>query len=301
MTDILEALESQILITHFGIGTTYLSLGWDMKGPLEQWAVDHPEATQHIAQRCVDAGCHILPCACLSNRYRAAQWGLQDKVYELVYKAAKTARAVTPKHLYLAGETSVTGRFLKPVGDATLEEFYEAQKEVVLAMAEGGVDVIWILTMSDIEEAVAAVKAAKDHCDLPVLVTMAFDHGPRGCRTSMGVDPTTAARRLSEAGADVIGTNCGTSGVEDNTEIVREMRAASDKYILVRPNGGTPHVVDGKTVWPGTPEEFALESPKWVEAGANIVGGCCGTTEKHIRRMVEALNRSGIRVKSTCK
>lgn len=300
MTDILDVLESEVLVTHFGIGSTYLSLGWDMKSPLEQWSIEHPDLAHQVVRQCIDAGCHILPSGGLTNRYRAAQWGLEDKVHDMVYQAVKTAREATPEHLYLAGETSVTGSFLRPVGEATVEDFYESYKEVVLAMAEGGADVIWILTMSDIEESVIAVNAAKDNCDLPVLVTMAFDRKPKGCRTNMGVDPTTAAQRLAEVGADIIGTNCGTSGVKDNTEIVKEMRAASDKYILVRPNAGTPQQTeDGKSVWPAKPEEFAAEAPQWVAAGANIVGGCCGTSAEHTRQMVATMRESGVKIRST--
>lgn len=122
MPNILEVLKSEVLVTHFGIGTSYMSLGWDTTSPLEQWVVDHPEAAKHVSKLCIDAGCNILPSGGLTNRYRAVKWGLQDKVYDLVYNAVRTARRVTPKNLYLAGETSVTGRFLQPAGDATIEE-----------------------------------------------------------------------------------------------------------------------------------------------------------------------------------
>jgi 5-methyltetrahydrofolate--homocysteine methyltransferase len=300
MTDILTVLESEILIFYFGMANTYQSLGWDMKSPMELWNIEHPDLAHRAIQECIDAGCHIMPGPGLTNRYRAAPFGLEDKVPDIVCRAMKIARQATPEHLYLAGVTSVTGRFLEPVGDATVEEFYEAQKEVVLALAEGGADLICFITMNDIEESVTAVKAAKDNCDLPVLVAMAFDRTPKGCRTNMGVDPTTAARRLVEAGADIIGSNCGSSGVEDNTEIVKEMRAATDTFIMVRPNAGIPQqTADEESVWPAGPEEFAAQAPLWVAAGANIVGGCCGTTAEHTRQMVATMKQHGIKIRST--
>ena len=180
-------------------------------------------------------------------------------------------------------------KMLKPLGDLDPEKLYSAYREEVVGYAEGGVDVIWIMTMMDIEEAVIAVKAAKDFSNLPVIASMSFDLTAKGGRTIMGVDPGTAAVKLSEEGADVVGHNCGGATPEEATLILREMSKTTDKPLVSKPNGGKPEWVDGKNYWPFAPEQFAMEVSNWVSAGARIVGGCCGTTPKHAAEIFAAV------------
>jgi 5-methyltetrahydrofolate--homocysteine methyltransferase len=183
---------------------------------------------------------------------------------------------------------------LKPLGDLDPELLYDAYREEVVGYAEGGVDVLWIMTMMDIEEAVIAVKAAKDFSSLPVMASMSFDFTAKGGRTIMGVDPVTAAKRLVEAGADVVGHNCGGATPEESTLILREMRTVTDKPLVAKPNGGKPELIDGKNYYPFTPEQFAMEVPNWVDAGARVVGGCCGTTPKHASEIFAAVKRRSL-------
>ena len=141
--------------------------------------------------------------------------------------------------------------------------------------------------MTDLGEAKAALRAAKDNSDGPVVVSMTFDKGPKGYATMMGVRPEQAADELQEAGADIVGSNCG-HGIENMIEVIALMAEATDLPLWAKPNAGMPQLVDGETVFTQTPEETAAHFAGLVEAGARIIGGCCGTTPEHIRALVEA-------------
>jgi 5-methyltetrahydrofolate--homocysteine methyltransferase len=176
------------------------------------------------------------------------------------------------------------------MGDVTEEDLYNAFKEQVVALAKGGTDAICVETMSDIQEAALAVKAAKDHTDCEVIVTFTFEQTVNGdYRTMMGVSPEQMVEAMIEAGADIVGTNCG-NGIERMIDIVKAMRAvASDVPILVHANAGLPVNVNGVDTFPETPEEMASQVAGLVAAGANIIGGCCGTTPAHISAMRAAV------------
>lgn len=178
------------------------------------------------------------------------------------------------------------------MGDVSEEELYAAFKEQVVALAAGGADAICVETMSDLEEASLAVRAAKENTDCEVIATFTFEQTVQGdYHTMMGVSPTQAAEAMVEAGADIIGSNCG-NGIDRMIDIVREMReAAPDTPILVHANAGLPKNVDGVDIFPDSPEDMAKQLTKLVDAGANIVGGCCGTTPDHIKALKEALQK----------
>jgi 5-methyltetrahydrofolate--homocysteine methyltransferase len=173
-------------------------------------------------------------------------------------------------------------------GDTTAEQLYQAFKEQVVALAEGGADAICIETMSSVVEAEQAIKAAKENTDLPVICTFAFDPGIKGFRTMMGVKPARAAKAAAEAGADIVGSNCG-NGISNMIEITREMRAAvPNTPILIHANAGPPIMEGEKTVFKESPEHMASFVAELVQAGANIIGGCCGTTPAHVSAMGKA-------------
>ena len=210
---------------------------------------------------------------------------------ELNDKVSRIVKQVTPKGCYVAGSIMPSGKMLKPLGDLDPGALYDAYREEVVGYAQGGADVLWIMTMLDIEEAVIAVKAAKDFSNLPVIASMSFDFTPRGGRTMMGIDPKTAAARLVEAGADVVGHNCGGATPEESTLILQEMREVTDKPLVCKPNAGKPELVGGKTRWPFTPEKYAQEAPNWIAAGAKIVGGCCGSGPEHAAKIYDAVKK----------
>jgi 5-methyltetrahydrofolate--homocysteine methyltransferase len=176
------------------------------------------------------------------------------------------------------------------MGDVSESELYEGFTEQAVALEKGGADAICVETMSAVDEAVLAVKAARENTDLEVICTFTFERTVQGeYRSMMGVSPTEAARAAMEAGADIIGTNCG-NGFEQMIDIVREIRAeAPEMPILVHANAGLPTNVDGVDVFPDTPEQMAVLVPALIDAGANIIGGCCGTTPEHIKAIKQAV------------
>ena len=180
---------------------------------------------------------------------------------------------------------------LPPMGDATDDELRDVFAEQAEALVGGGVDLISMTTFFDLAEARAAVLGARAMAgSLPVLVSMAFKPSPRGYRTMMGVTPAQAARELLDAGADVVGANCEITA-DQVPALVVEFRAATDAPLVFQPNAGQPRLEAGHTVYDETPERFASFAPEIVAAGANIVGGCCGTTPEYIVALVAALRR----------
>ena len=181
---------------------------------------------------------------------------------------------------------------MQPLGDVTEEEMTDVFIEQTSALAEGGADAILIETMISAEEACVAIKAAKEATKLPVMATMTFDKGPRGLFTMMGQRPEDAGQLLDEAGADVIGTNCG-NGIEVMIELVTRMQAVTDKPLIVHSNAGIPRIVKGAVIYPETPEFMAPRFKELTELGVSIVGGCCGTTANHISACVRAIKATG--------
>jgi methionine synthase I (cobalamin-dependent) len=179
-----------------------------------------------------------------------------------------------------------TGKLLL-TGETTEEELRAVFSEQVRALAEGGAEAIVIETMSDLTEAKAALAAAKE-TGLPVVACMVFDTGKNRDRTMMGATPEQVARELTEAGASAVGANCG-SGIEAYVPVCRRLRAATHLPVWIKPNAGMPELIEGRTVWRATPEEFAAQVPALVEAGAAFVGGCCGTSPEFVRAVARKL------------
>jgi len=222
------------------------------------------------------------------SRYMLKKYGYEDRVEELGRKAAECARAAAPEGRFVLGSIGPTGEFLEPNGQATENEMYDVFAEQSRGLAAGGVDAFCIETMSDYDETALAIRAAKDTTGLPVIATMTFDKGPRGYFTMMGITPAAAARQLTEAGADIVGSNCGIA-IEQMIEIIAAMREATDKPILTHVNAGIPKLEGKEIIYPHTPEHMASLMPKLVEAGAGIVGGCCGTGPDHVCAFVREL------------
>jgi len=210
-------------------------------------------------------------------------------VREFNRAAASLAREAVGDKGYVAASIGPTGHIAQEEGgELALAEFYESFKEQAAALAEGGADAICIETMSSVLEAVQAIRAAKE-TGLPVVCTFTFELGRRGFRTMMGVSPDHAARDAAAAGSDIIGTNCG-NGIGGMIDVVRQMRTAVPQIpILVHANAGVPVVEDGKAVFKETPEYMASRIQELIEAGAGIVGGCCGTGPEHIVAIATAV------------
>ena len=197
---------------------------------------------------------------------------------------------VAPDGCCVMGSVGPTGEFLEPLGPVSESEMYEAFVQQIEALAEGGADGVVVETMTAIEEATLAIRAARENTDLLVMATMVFDKGPRGFFTMMGVTPERAARELREAGAHVVGTNCG-NGIDNMVEVAKAMRQETDGYLLVHSNAGIPAMKGGQIIYPESPEYMAERFKQLADIGVDIIGGCCGTGPEHIRALVQALGR----------
>ena len=244
-----------------------------------------------MAKDFYDAGSDIV----LTNSFggtifRQKHYGLEEKVHELNKQAALIAKSQTPEGKFVLGSVGPTGQFLEPYGDITEKDMYEAFKQQVIALEAGGVDGIVIETMTAIEEASIAIKAALENTNLVIAATMTFDKGPRGFFTMMGITPENAAIELSNAGAHIVGSNCG-NGIDNMIEIAQKMRNSTDTPLIIHSNAGIPSMKSGKIIYPETPEYMAERFMKLKDIGINIIGGCCGTSPTHIKAIHESLNK----------
>ncbi len=282
--------QGDILISDGAMGTFLQARGLKPGECPESWCVTHPDVVKGIHEAYAAVGSDIVETNSFGGTsYKLHPYGLADKVKELNSTAVALARQAIAGKGYVAGSVGPTGRILEDEGgDASLQDLYNAFKEQVVALAEGGADALCIETMVSLAEAVQAIKAAKDCTRLPVICTFTFQPGARGYRTMMGVAPERAARGAAAAGADIVGANCGT-GIAHMIEVTRRMRAAlPDTPILVNANAGMPVLEGERTVFKDTPEFMASKVPELINAGAQIIGGCCGTTPEHIAAMGRA-------------
>ncbi len=286
-----RSASGEILISDGALGTELQAKGLKPGECPESWCLSHPDVVRDIARAYLAAGSDIVTTNSFGGTtYKLEPYGSQDKVREFNRAAATLVKQVRGEHGYVAGSVGPTGRIIADEGgEATPGDLYRAFSEQVVALAEGGADAICIETMSSLVEAAQAIKAAKQNTRLPVLCTFTFAASPRGYRTMMGASPEQAAEEAVAAGADVIGANCG-SGMVNMIEIARAMRAALPGVpILIQANAGAPVLEGDKTVFKETPEFMASHVAALVRAGANIIGGCCGTTPAHIAAMARVI------------
>jgi len=287
--------QGDILISDGAMGTFLQARGLQPGECPEDWCISRPEVVKEIHEAYLAAGADILETNSFGGTsYKLRPYGLADRVRELNLAAVALAKQVIAGKGYVAAAVGPTGRIVEEEGgDAAPNDLYEAFKEQVTALAEGGADALCIETMGSLTEALQAVKAAKDSTALPVMCTFTFQAGARGFRTMMGVTPERAAREAAAAGADIVGSNCG-SGIANMIEITRQMRGAeAHTSILVNANAGMPVVEEGKTVFKEIPEFMASKIGELIAAGAQIIGGCCGTTPAHIAAIAERVKAKG--------
>lgn len=290
MNNILQRLGKEVLVRNGAIGTMVQQKGAALGGCIGQWIVDHPEPYQELLQEYFRVGCHICGGGTSGlNRFRLEKYGLQSKTRELNEKVVHLACAIKPGDGWVSGIIGPTGKFLKPAGELSFEEALRVFGEQAEALAKGGADLIAIDTFYDLEEAVAALRAVKSATHLPVAVSFAFDQGPKGFHTMMGLSPEAAASRSEDEGADMVGANCGGIALEEVASIIERMKKNCRIPVSAKPNAGAPQVVGGKEVYQATPEQFAEKVPEWVKAGARMISGCCGTTPQHLGKMVTRL------------
>jgi 5-methyltetrahydrofolate--homocysteine methyltransferase len=244
-----------------------------------------------IAEAYIAAGSDIVETNSFGgSSLKLNAYGLRDRVREFNRAAAALAKEAMGDKGYIAASVGPTGHIAQEEGGELADaDFYEAFREQVIALADGGADAICIETMSSVFEAIQAIRAAKENTGLPVICTFTFESGRKGFRTMMGVSPDRAATEAAGAGADIVGANCG-NGIANMIDIVTQMRAAVPRVpLLVHANAGTPVVEDGRTIFKESPDYMASRVKELIDAGANIVGGCCGTNPQHIAAMARAV------------
>ncbi|MCK6473371.1 MAG: homocysteine S-methyltransferase family protein [Planctomycetes bacterium] len=293
--DFLKRLKAgEILLSDCAWGTELNKLGLEAGANPDEWNVTHPDKVKILVQRCCEAGSDmVLTNTFNGTRFRQKHYGKADEVKAFNEAGARCSKeAAGPLGVFVTASVGPTGEFVEPLGLVSEEEMYEAFKEQIEALKSGGADAVVIETIFALEEMKLGIKAAKD-CGMFTMATMTFDPGAFGFKTMMGVSVEQATKGMEEFGADVIGTNCG-NGIENMVQIVREMRSFTQKPILCHSNAGIPKLVKGEIVYQETPELMAARVKDLVEAGANIVGGCCGTTPEHIklfRAEIDKINR----------
>jgi len=253
----------------------------------ERWNLEQPDKVQEVAQAYVDAGSQVILTNTFGgNRFILKRHNLDDRVAEINRAAVQVSCNAAGDRAKVFASIGPSGVMLM-MGQATEDELKAAFAEQAAALAEGGADAIVIETMADPAEAALAVAAAAE-TGLPVVGCMTFDSGADRDRTMMGATPEQAVEALTAAGAQVIGSNCG-QGIAGFVNICRRLRAATDLPVWIKANAGLPEMIDGQTVYKQTPEEFAGFVPQLVEAGANFIGGCCGTTPEFIKAVKERI------------
>ncbi len=281
--------DGEILVSDGAWGTMLQAAGLGAGMCPELWNAEQSEAVQAVARAYAEAGSDIV-CANTfgGNHLKLAHYGLADRVAELNRLGFENSRIGAPDAVIMPC-VGPTGEFLEPYGDLEEDEMIAIFQEQIQALVDAGAQAVVVETMSAVEEAACAVKAAKTvSAALDVVATMTFDQSSQGYRTMMGVSPADAAIGLVAAGADVVGANCG-GGPEQMTSILSQMQQAVSVPLLVHANAGMPVLVDGETRFRMTPEEMAAACEALVAAGARIIGGCCGTTPAHIAALRGAL------------
>jgi 5-methyltetrahydrofolate--homocysteine methyltransferase len=292
MGKIIDQIKSgKILVSDGAWGTFLQAKGLQPGECPEEWNVTHPDDVLDIAKSYIEAGSDMVETNSFGgSRFKLSNYHLEDKVHELNKAAAEISRKAAGDK-YVLGSIGPTGKIIM-MGEVSPEDLYTAFKEQAMALEEGGADAIMIETMTEMEEALQAVKAAKDNTSCEVFCTMTFDKTVQNYyRTMMGVSPEDMVKQIIEAGAELIGANCG-NGSKDMIGVVKEIRKfEKDIPILIHANAGMPIYQDGETVFPETPEEMAKYTQGLIDAGANIIGGCCGTTPAHIARIVDIVRK----------
>jgi 5-methyltetrahydrofolate--homocysteine methyltransferase len=287
--------KSPILLADGAMGTMLFEAGLDSGDSPQSWNLTRPESIRAVHRAYLDAGSQILLSNTFGgNRFRLARHGLQDRLRELNRAGATLLRAETGaagREALAAGDIGPSGELLAPLGTVKYADAVDAFAEQAGALLDGGVDLIWIETMSALQEVQAAIEGVRKHSnEIPIVVTMTFEkHG----RTMMGVTPAQAAKSLMELGVSALGGNCGT-GPEEMLAVIRTLRSLAPELPLVfKPNAGVPELVDGKTRYNATPESMARAAAAAAAAGARIIGACCGSSPAHIRAMSPGVPESG--------
>lgn len=281
-----ELFQKGPIILDGATGSNLMAKGMPMGVCPEDWIYHHKDAIVSLQKAYVEAGTQILYAPTFTaNRIKLAEYGMEDRLEELNRAMVRYSREAAGDRAFVAGDLTMTGRQLYPVGDLMFEDLVDVYKEQVRAILKEGVDLFVIETMMSLQECRAALLAVKETCDLPVMISLTYNEDGR---TLYGTSPEIAMVVLEHMGADIVGVNCST-GPLAMIPLVKAILPYADIPIMVKPNAGMPELENGETVYKMTPEEFADACEQLVDAGASVVGGCCGTRPDHIKALADCM------------
>ena len=288
--NLLEIAKEKTVIFDGAMGSMLMAAGLPNGKVPVLWNLEKPSIIKDIHKQYYEAGSDVvLTNTFVANPLRLADHGLMEKMETLNIEGAKIAGEVCPDGKLVAGDIGPTGKFLKPLGNITPEALEEAFYRQAKALITGGVDFIIIETMLSLEEAVLAVRGARGAADdILVVASMTYDRNKNGFFTMMGEGVSRSVSALEGAGAGVIGANC-TLGSKDMIDLTKEIRAVTKRPILIQPNAGNPIFRNGITYYEQTPSEFAQDVKEIKAAGADMIGGCCGTNPEFIKELIKVI------------
>ncbi len=289
---IFDLIKERVVLLDGGMGTELIKRGFPQGACPESWNKDKPEVVEEIHKSYFEAGSDVV----LTNSFGGSQiklsaHGLEDRCYELNKAAATVANAVKPDGKFVAGSMGPTGKFLKPQGEFTEEEFVTAYEEQAKGLNDGKVDFLLIETQYDIKEALCAVQGAKKTSDLPIFVTMTFNLTPRGYFTLMGNRVEQCIEELESQDVSVLGSNCTLNSAE-MVDLIKLMREKTSLPLVAQANAGKPSLSkDGEVAYSQGLEDYVSYIPQMIKNGASLVGGCCGTDPDYIKRMADIVKK----------
>ncbi len=280
-----------VLVADGAWGTEFFKRGLMQGCPPDEWNLAHPEMVRVVTREYVDAGADVVLTNTFgANRFRLEPHGLSGRVAEVNAAAVSIAREAAGDRVLVAGDIGPTAKFLA-LGEVSPEDLYDVFAEQARALS--GVDWIVVESMTDMEEMAVAVRAAVETARVPVVASMTYNRTPKGYRTMMGNTPEACVKSAEEAGASVIGANCG-SGIEDYVPLAPVLRGLTSLPLWIKANAGIPQIVAGKVAYPLSPRDYASYVPALLQAGVDVIGGCCGTDPTFIREIASCV--SGRRV-----
>jgi len=288
---IFKLAQQRTVLLDGGMGTELIKKGFSSQGAPEWWNMEKPEIIKSIHKSYFNAGSDaVLTNSFGGNKIKLASYGREKQCYELNRRAAELACETKPKGKFVGGSMGPTGKFLKPYGEFTEDEFTEAYHVQARGLAQGGVDFLLIETQYDLKEALCAFEGTQNACRLPIFVTMTFKKTPGGFYTEMGNNVSQCIQELEKKDISAIGANC-TLDSKDMSFLVKEIREKTSLPVIAQANAGQPQVnSSGKLKYSQSAPDYVKHAKKIIEYGANIIGGCCGTDPSYIRQMAKLIH-----------
>jgi len=291
MSLFLDRLQKGVLLCDGAMGTLLYTRGVSYYQCFDELNLSNPKVVQKVHQDYIKAGAEIIETNTFgANRFKLATHGFEEKVRDINLKGAKLAREsreIEGKDIFVAGSMGPIGQRVHPFGEIILKQVREAFLEQAEGLLEGGVDLFIVETISDLREMREAVSAVRSICQLPIIASMTF--GEDG-KTLMGNTPEEVAEFLNKLDVEVVGANCSVGPLK-MYEVIQTMKDKTDKFFSAQPNAGLPHFVEGRYIYLSSPEYMADYAEKFIRSGVNIVGGCCGTTPEHIKKMCQVIRK----------